>query len=380
MRLCIFSSHYIDLVGLEKEGVLSKISSSLKGSDFDQVYLTSYRVGGESPSLYLLSGPETFRITLCRRLFLLIDRVKWIPPAFASIFLRYCDKEIAEVLLGCDPDVIAFLDIRWDKQLTSKLKSKFPHWTYLHEFDRPVEENRIWRNFDPSAKVSIVLPTYNGTRYLRRSIESCLRQTFVNIELLIVDDGSGPDVQKIVSSYSDSRILFYRHETNRGLPEALNTGFRNSTGNFLTWTSDDNYYAEDAIEHMVSFLQTYPHVDFVYADNYIVDEKDEILRAQRNKPPQSLDLDNFIGACFLYKRKVYQEIGDYNPRAFLAEDYDYWVRISQRFLMQRLFRVLYYYRVHSASLTSKYSRADVQEKVAEVKRAANKTSNTSSRF
>lgn len=371
MRLCIFSSHHLDLVGLEKESLLSKISSSLKLNDFEQIYLTSYRVGEESPSLFLLSGSETFRFKLCRRLFLLIDRSRWIPPALASLFLRYFDKEIVEVILACDPDIIAFLDIRWGKQLVSRLKSRFPHWRYLHEIDRPVGPNRKWRNFDPSAKVSIVLPTYNGTRYLRRSIESCLRQTFVNIELLIVDDGSGPDVQKIVSAYSDPRILYYRHETNRRLPEALNTGFRNSTGSFLTWTSDDNYYAEDAIEHMVSFLQAHPQVDFVYADNYIVDEKDQIQSIQRNKPPISLDIDNYIGACFLYKRKVYQEIGDYSPKAFLAEDYDYWVRISKRFLMQRLFRVLYYYRVHSGSLTSKYSRSEVQEKVAEVKRSAN---------
>lgn len=372
MRLCIFSSHHLDLVGLGKEALLTKVSSSLKPNDVEQVYLTSYRVGMDSPNLRLLSGHESLRLTLCRRLFRLIDSSPWIPPALAYLFLRYCEKQIAEVILACDPDVIAFLDIRWDKQLVFTLRKQFPHWRYLPELDRPADlDRKCWRIYDSTPKVSIVLPTYNGTRYIRRSIESCLRQTFTNIELLIVDDGSSQDIEQIVRGYSDQRIKYFRHTTNLGLPEALNTGFNNSTGEYLTWTSDDNYYADDAIEQMLCFLQTYPQVDFVYADNYIVDENDHVRTVQTNKASESLVEDNYIGACFLYKREVYQEIGDYSPKAILAEDYEYWVRISKRFLMQRLFRVLYYYRVHSGSLTSKYSRSEVQEKVAEVKRSAN---------
>jgi hypothetical protein len=71
-------------------------------------------------------------------------------------------------------------------------------------------------------------------------------------------------------------------------------------------------------------------------------------------PPATLQHQNSVGACFLYTREVYQEIGEYNSAAVLVEDYDYWVRVSKRFRMQRLFSSLYYYRHHSNSLTSQH--------------------------
>src|SRR3990170_3452478 len=106
-----------------------------------------------------------------------------------------------------------------------------------------------------SPKVSIVLPTYNGEKYIRQSIDSCLNQTHENIELIIVDDCSIDNTPEIIKSYKDSRVKSLRHDQNKFLPHALNTGFSNATGEYLTWTSDDNYYAKEAIEKMVSFLK-----------------------------------------------------------------------------------------------------------------------------
>ena len=76
-----------------------------------------------------------------------------------------------------------------------------------------------------SPKVSIILPVYNGADYVGRSIESCLHQTYNNIELIIVDDGSVDKTAAIVGSYQDSRIQYIKKEKNEGLPKALNTGF-----------------------------------------------------------------------------------------------------------------------------------------------------------
>lgn len=107
-----------------------------------------------------------------------------------------------------------------------------------------------------SPKVSIVLPTYNGARYLRQSIDSCLGQTYRNLELIVVDDASTDTTPEIIRSYQDPRIRVIRHEKSKMLPESLNTGFRAVSGDYLTWTSDDNYYVPEAIlgkewEHLV---------------------------------------------------------------------------------------------------------------------------------
>ena len=164
-----------------------------------------------------------------------------------------------------------------------------------------------------------------------------------------------------MSEFIDPRLRYVRHEKNRGLSAALNTGFALASGDFLTWTSDDNHYDEQAIERLARFLQAHPAVDFVYASSYIVNEgqNPETPRIRRPQPPQDLRRQNGVGACFLYTRRVYREIGDYDSETFLVEDYDYWVRVSKRFRMQRIFAPLYYYRYHEDSLTSKHGLEDV---------------------
>jgi len=204
---------------------------------------------------------------------------------------------------------------------------------------------------ETSPKVSIVLPTYNGAKYIWQSIDSCLNQTYKNIELIIVDDGSTDETSEIIKSYKDKRIKYLRHEKNKGLPHALNTGFANATGEYLTWTSHDNYYAKEAIEKMISFLRD-RNYSFVYCDFYrFKDENPSNLNIVKLPDVLTLENHNDVGACFLYSRGVYEVIGDYDPDATLAEDYDYWIRVSKKFSMYHLAEPLYSYRECNESLS-----------------------------
>ena len=205
-------------------------------------------------------------------------------------------------------------------------------------------------------KVSIVLPTFNGEKYLRQSLESCLQQTHRNIELLIVDDCSTDRTQNIISSYDDKRLISIRHDRNRGLPHSLNSGFAAATGNYLTWTSDDNYYVPTAIEHMLGFLKK-KKASFVYADYcYFTDDKNLPPCFTTLREPPLLKEHNGVGPCFLYTREVMNEVGTYDETAVLVEDYDYWLRVMTKFGLLHLNESLYCYRCHNKSLTSIYSR------------------------
>ena len=217
-------------------------------------------------------------------------------------------------------------------------------------------------------KVSIVLPTYNGAKYIRQSIDSCMSQTYKNIELIIVDDGSVDETPEIIKSYQDERIKYIRHEKNRGLPNALNTGFANATGEYLTWTSDDNYYAEVAIGKMLSFLRD-RKCSFVYCDFFrFNDENPANLKIVELPNVLALEKQNDVGACFLYSRKVKEVIGDYDPDAFLGEDYDYWIRISKLFSICHIAEALYYFRKHSKSLSlTKFYEVRVVEVLVRMK-------------
>ncbi len=216
-------------------------------------------------------------------------------------------------------------------------------------------------------KVSIVLPTYNGAKYIRESIDSCLNQTYKNIELIIVDDASTDTTPRIIKDYNDSRIKYLRYDTNSGVSEVLNKGFFYASGQFLTWTSDDNYYTLNAIGCMVKVLESNKRIDFVYANFYKIDEKDNIIFERRVGSSRELSIENCIGACFLYRRKVYQEIGNYDPQALLAEDYDYWLRVREKFKLQKINKFLYYYRVHPDSLSSKYVTEGIEELIVKIR-------------
>jgi glycosyltransferase involved in cell wall biosynthesis len=198
------------------------------------------------------------------------------------------------------------------------------------------------------------MPIYNSEKnYLEKSIRSCLSQTYKNIELVIVEDGSDKDSEELVRSFSDDRIIYIRKEKNEKLPRALNTGFEISKGEYLSWTSDDNMYMEEAIKTMYNFLIKNPIYDLVYSDWYYMDGEDNIIGVTLNRLPSCLKINNPIGPCFLYKRSVYETVGEYSSEYIGVEDYEYWIRVSKLFNMYPLRKVLYFYRFHSKSLTAK---------------------------
>lgn len=201
--------------------------------------------------------------------------------------------------------------------------------------------------------VSIVLPTYNGSRYLEEAVRSCCDQTHTNWELIVVDDASTDDTPGIVARLSkqEPRIRHVRHDRNRKLPAALNTGFRSAAGQYFTWTSDDNRYRPNAIEMMVNVLEANPEQDLVYADYSVIDANDQPVREVLLKGPEWLLKDNYVGACFLFRRKVFDALGGYDESLFLAEDYDFWLRAWASFRLGHLKANLYLYREHGSSLT-----------------------------
>lgn len=205
-----------------------------------------------------------------------------------------------------------------------------------------------------SALVSIVLPTYKRAHLLAHAIRSVLAQTYRNWELIVVDDNSPDNTSEVVKSFGDERIRYVRNEPNLKLPRALNKGFALARGNLLTWTSDDNLFADNAIEKMVVRLQA-GDCDFVYADYYLFSEQDTEGRpvdVHHDKLPDTVQLEkgNHIGACFMYTRALYEAVGDYDPELFLVEDYDYFLRAARQFRFRHIAEPLYYFRRDDATL------------------------------
>lgn len=206
--------------------------------------------------------------------------------------------------------------------------------------------------------VTIVLPTFNRAGRLAGAIESCLAQTHPHLEVIVVDDGSTDETPAVLAEFSarDPRVRALR-QTNARLPRALNAGFRASLGEYLTWTSDDNAYAPDAVALMAAALEANPDVGLVYCDYLEVADGGK-SRHVRLPDPALLPSQNCVGACFLYRRAVYEVVGEYDPDLFLAEDYDYWLRVAGRFPLLHLPDVCpYRYGTHPSSLTAQRQAA-----------------------
>lgn len=201
--------------------------------------------------------------------------------------------------------------------------------------------------------ISIILPVYNGEKYLSQSIESCLNQTYNNIELIIVNDSSTDSTLLIANHYAekDARVRVINNEINQKLPASLNIGHREAKGTYLTWTSDDNYYKEDAIENLLNELID-RGVDVIYSDFILIDDKGKIVREVEYIGFENIIFGNFVGASFLYRKEVFERNNGYNEKLFLVEDYDFWLRALIHSKFFHLKKKLYYYRKHGDSLTN----------------------------
>lgn len=213
-----------------------------------------------------------------------------------------------------------------------------------------------------SGLVSIVLPVYNGEKYLAESIESVVQQTYQNWELIIVDDCSTDSTPTIAKEYAskDPRIRYYRNKQNQKLPQSLNVGFSHSKGYYLTWTSDDNKYRPNAIEYLVSALKE-SSSEFVFTAYARIDEDGNWIddKVFDQNVVKRLPVRNVVGPSFMYTRPVYEKIGEYDRELFLAEDFDYWQRIYGHFGAVYKKDIIYDYRMHGGTLTNTLRQADL---------------------
>jgi glycosyltransferase involved in cell wall biosynthesis len=202
--------------------------------------------------------------------------------------------------------------------------------------------------------VSVVLPTFNQADYLLAAIDSILSQTYKNFELIIVNDGSTDGTAKLLETYAKIPSVKVINQDNQRLPRALNTGFASANGQYLTWTSSDNLLHPEMLQILVTELGADSEIGLVYADRFLIDEKGVNLGefCLSDYDPYLLLHVNFVHCCFLYRRECQDKIGFYDPSFIYAEDWEYWIRMSQYYKMKHIPKPLYYYRVHKKSMTS----------------------------
>lgn len=216
-------------------------------------------------------------------------------------------------------------------------------------------------------QVSIVMPTFNRDKFIEKAVRNVLEQDYPALELVVVNDGSTDGTAGILKSLAAEPRVRVLTQENLGLPAALNAGFAVATGELLGWSCDDDYYKPGALTALARELALDKEAGAVFADYELVSDEWG-RRSIRTGPISDLNVRNTVGLCVLFRRSAWQQTGAFDPAYTLAEDYEYWVRMSRVARMGRLARVLYEVSDHPATLTST-KVAQVQEMTMRVQAA-----------
>src|SRR5215471_4938106 len=211
-------------------------------------------------------------------------------------------------------------------------------------------------------KVSVVIPTYNRARFLPVAIRSVLRQTFKDFEILIIDDASSDDTEAVVEGIGDSRIRYIRHEQNRRISGARNTGVRNSTGEYIAFLDDDDEWVPDKLARQVGVLDGAAQiVGAVYTAFAQVDVATEevlgvVTPTQRGHILHALCVRNCVGTAstVCLRRQCFEDVGLFDESVAFGEEYDMWIRVAHRFDFTYINEPLVRYGVHGGRLSVNY--------------------------
>ena len=175
-------------------------------------------------------------------------------------------------------------------------------------------------------KVSIIIPVYNGSNYMREAIDSALNQTYENIEVIVVNDGSCDNgkTEEVAVSYGD-RIRYIKKE-NGGVSSALNVGIKNMTGEYFSWLSHDDKYEPGKIENSVKYLDKFQNREKLIAlcGAYYISGKSErirdmVFRFEKNKIYSGKEMIEYFltyggvdFCCMLIPKAAFAECGYFN--------------------------------------------------------------------
>jgi len=206
-------------------------------------------------------------------------------------------------------------------------------------------------------RVSIVIPSYNHLHYLPKALDTALDQTFEDMEVIVVNDGSADGTKQWLDAYQHPKLRVI-HQENKGPAGAINTGMRAALGEYVTWMSADNYCANYFVEAFVAALDSNPDNFFAYSPYYVIDENDKVNSIYFASVIALREMVTRTGhhrgnASFMYRKSVHAEVGMYDGWTC---DQDMWVKILERYKAVFLVEPLYYYRIHKAMATQTKQR------------------------
>ena len=249
--------------------------------------------------------------------------------------------------------------------------NKFNHELYLLFSNRkvPVIEYEKKSTIVELPKVSIIIPVYNGENYVSLAIDSALRQTYPNVEIIVVNDGSTDNTDNICRSYGN-RIKYIKKE-NGGVSTALNVGIENMTGQYFSWLSHDDLYYPNKVEVEIDYLMKNKLLDtdtILYSNYSIIDEfgnfsfdvefNSRYLNRDSVYPMLFGAID---GLSLLIPKKAFEKVGYFDKNLRCVQDYQLWYSMYKSgYKFVHVPEVTVSTRIHSKQVTNTSPRVAIE--------------------
>ena len=225
-------------------------------------------------------------------------------------------------------------------------------------------------NMKKNPKVSIIIPVYKGKEYMREAIDSALNQTYKNIEIIVVNDGSDDDnaTRNIALSYGD-KIRYFEKE-NGGVSSALNYGIKKMTGEYFAWLSHDDLIDYNHIEMLVDFISYKENYNCIPFTSFkIIDENGDVdinqtIIAQLNCNDYKMSVTNNFysllqgeinGGSVLIKKDIFEDCGYFNENLRITQERDLWSRLIKKYHFVNIPYDTASIRVHGKRVTSTFN-------------------------
>jgi len=206
------------------------------------------------------------------------------------------------------------------------------------------------------------MPVLNGERFIGEALQSIADQTYRNLEMVVVDDGSSDDTVGRIQAFRDKLdIRYLRHDAPLGIAVSVNDGLRHATGDFFAFLDHDDAWFPEFVETQWRYLAEHPDVGMVHSDFQTIDEEGRIIEESvaicrdRQRPSghvfRQLFMDSFIvGNSVLIRRECLERVGLFDE-SLRWGDYHLWLRIARHYKIDYVGKVLTKYRQHSSQCT-----------------------------
>jgi len=210
-------------------------------------------------------------------------------------------------------------------------------------------------------KVTVLMPVYNGEKYLREAIDSILNQTFADFEFLIINDGSTDDSEKIIKSYQDPRIKLVDNEINLGLIKSLNKGIDLAKGKYIARMDQDDISFSNRLKTQINFMNKHPKMGISGTWAKIIGKKNKkYIKTYSNleKIKATILFKSVIihPSVIIRKAMLDKYVLKYDENFKQSEDYELWSRAIKYFPISNIKKYLIHYRIHKENTSHQYTK------------------------